>query len=513
MIEQSESAPVQQQSSGMAMLRALGKAAALYLVYALAVTAFNKFSPPLPPLLWALIGALSTVGYLLIIVYALRWLAKPALTLRQEVALFCVSLVVFLALNPMVWQAVQLLHHGTNFWELFATLTAVREHPIIDAVVPFFLILTGMFFGRMVSRLIRERALLVPVAIISGMIDFWGVYWGPVNAMSENAPAAVSGIGSAATVSASVPPAAIEHLSGPLAVLAKITPPDSIGIGDFVFLTLFLACAYRLGFSAKRIMWGIFCGLLLASAIMALDGQTILGHDITIEYLPGLLFICGGVLLSNLRAWKLARQEWAMTGVLVVLLASLISVSVVRTELNKPRENSVQYTMSVVAAHELPEKALVRVAADAKDLQLQVIPIEGRFLFTIEGKHARLVKWAMLAMSRRQRITRRSTWEHTIIGVQAKPNQPWTIMCDSANPPKTVLPILEQGTHSRNELAIFRRARGIPPSAFMIIDKADTYMSLVHGQKNFMLRLQQHEGSIIDERGKVLTRIPYVPVQ
>ena len=53
------------------------KASALYLLYALVMAAFNRWSPTLPPIIWALFGCASAVGYLLILVYVIRFLTRP----------------------------------------------------------------------------------------------------------------------------------------------------------------------------------------------------------------------------------------------------------------------------------------------------------------------------------------------------------------------------------------------------------------------------------------------------
>lgn len=508
MIEQCETSPAQRVCSARNILYGIGGAALLYLCYSLALTVFNASSLQIPPLLWAAIGAISTALYLLIIIYAIRLMARLTLSARQDSLFLGISLLLFLGLNPMVWQAVQLVRHGTSFWETFAALSEPEGHPVLAILVPFLLIVTGTFFGRIIARLIRERSLLVPVAIISGMIDFWGVYWGPVSMMSSSAPLAVSGIGSAATVAASVPEAAIEHLSAPLAVLAKVAPPDSIGIGDFVFLSLFLTCAYRLGFSAKRVTWGIFCGLLLASAIMALDGQTFFGHEIAIDYLPGLLFICGGVLLANIRAWKLSRQEWGMTGILIGLLAVLIGVSIVRAEVNKPRSASAQYMTTVKVAHELPINALAQIKQ--KNDEVHVVPLYGEFAYRLDKQEAHLAEWRVLAIGKRPQVKLSNTWEHVIYGMASKEQNKWVIDRESACPALTAIGYLAGGKSGKaNNVALLRQARGLPNTAFRMLDKANTYAPLLRGQKIFIIRLLPDSVEILNQRGQVVKKAKY----
>lgn len=514
MIEQREQEPQAGSGLGRPIAISLGGAAALYLVYALAVTILNHYSPPLPPFAWAIIGALSTIVYLYIIVAAIRLLSRLSLSARQDAALFAVSLVLFLALNPLVWQLVDLLRKGASFWEMFSSLSAEEMPPILSIlgilgiIVPFFLICAGTFFGRLIANVIRERAILLPVALISGMIDLWGVYWGPVSAMSESAPAAVSGIGSAATVSASVPQVAVDHLSGPLAILAQITPPDTIGIGDFVFLALFMTCAYKLGFSARRTMWGIFTGLLLASTIMSFDGLTLFGHDFTIDYLPGLLFICGGVVLFNLRTWKLSRQEWAMTGVLVAILAGLIGWGIVRAEMAEPRTETAEYTLATPELRPVITEVLKRMGTREKT-PAQVIPLYVECVYAIKPDGASAVQWKIAALTRRREVTERSSWEVRVMGRAQPENKGWQIQQQANNPPYNINEFIATNDKKVEPLALLRQAKGLPPAAFDLLDHADQYARLMPGSKLFAIRLAPTGGMLISDKGKVVKKFSY----
>ncbi|HEY3379256.1 MAG TPA: hypothetical protein VGL77_17385 [Armatimonadota bacterium] len=487
-----------------ALARALGLAAALYLGYAVGITTLNAYAPPLPPVLWAVIGALSTLAYLFVVVYAIGLLARPRMSVRLEALIGACALLLFLTLNPMVWEAVRLIRTGTSFWELFAQLTSPASNSFFDIVTPFFLILTGTFFGRLIARIVRERALLVPVALIAGLVDFWGVYWGPVSIMSEQAPSAVSGLGSAATVAASVPTAAMQQLSGPMAMLAHFAPPESIGIGDFVFLAFFLACACRLGYSARRFMWGIFIGLLLASAIMAAEGQTFWGYKVEISYLPGLVFICGGILLANLRAWRLTRQEWAMTGALVAILATFIGIAVARTEMAKPQMTQTQYTLAALDAPALARETLARVAT--RHDGVTVIPVAGDFMYILSDGAPQLAKWVILALARPARPTLRNTSEYFIIGEALPAGKGWQVAQQSSIPPKSALGVLRKVAQG-DERTLLAGARGIP--TFALLAHVDDYARRAHGQKVMVIRLLPDHALLLAGTGKTLATLPY----
>ena len=163
---------------------ALAMATALYLVYTLGMLFFNRANITLPSIGWAVVAITSTFAYLLMIGVVIRLLARPLLSTRQEVSFMLLSLLLFLALNPIVWQLVRQLINGAPLASLWNMLESPPAESlpliILAAITPLFLILTGLFSGRLLARMIKEISILVPVAIIAAMVDFWGVYWGVV---------------------------------------------------------------------------------------------------------------------------------------------------------------------------------------------------------------------------------------------------------------------------------------------------------------------------------------------
>lgn len=502
-------APPHAPSGYRALALAIGNAAALYFLYTLAILALNHFPPSLPPLLWVAVTCLSTVGYILIILHAVRLLSRVRMSARLEGLLLGVALGLFLLLNPLVWQAVALLRKGMGFWELFAALTGSEVETLPAMIAPFFLILIGAFFGRLVARLINETALLVPVSLGAALIDFWGVYWGFVNRMSESAPLAVSGLGSAPTAIANVPPAVAEGATGALAVLVHLTPPENIGIGDFVFLTLLLTCAFRLGFSAGRAMWGIFTGLLLASLIMALDGVTLFGHEVNISYLPGLVFICGGFLLFNLSLWKLSRREWLMTGAIVVLLCGAISYSVISRKLAEPAEDpGVSYTAVPVTgdpAKETIQGELQRISRDHPGLQ--VLPQVVDILYARASGSADARQWRLLVLARSTPASIRGSYACAARGQQLPDRKTWQIERVSITPPQRVLPPAARA--ESDDLTRVRQAAGLPTAAWTALDRTRDYARITGGKPYYLLRLSPAGGVVLDGNGKMVKRLKY----
>ncbi len=478
--------------------------AALYLLYALLVAVFNHWAPSLSPVVLALFGCASTIGYLLILVLVIRQLTLPMLTAAQEAGLAGGMLLLYLGLNPAVWLVGNQLWHGHNFWQAVNALSEITSSSPSNSfwnlwflsAFPFCLILAGVFFGRLVSRIIKESALLVPVGIIAALVDIWGVYWGPVNVLSNKAPMAVSAIGSAATVATRVPEATIHHLSAPLAYIAQITPPDSIGMGDFVFLALFLACAVRLGFSAKRTMWGIFIALLCYCLLTAIKGLTIFGHRMDFGYLPGLVFISGGMLLANLRSWKLTRQEWAMTGgvSLLILLLIVRSVAASMVHNSPPANPPIHFQVSAPSGPEALKVAIAHLAREPHAPPiLRIYRVAFIYQLTVGG--AQLVQWQARVLGLPNTKVLKQCYEYDLKAALAAPNK-WDVMEDMDCPPLGILQQLKLPKDA-DPLAALLQLPSVPPAAYTLLARAPEYASLVKGQQGFIILLTADGGKLL----------------
>jgi hypothetical protein len=150
----------------------------------------------------------------------------------------------------------------------------------------FFLAIAATLCGALISRIIRERNLLVPVTVVAAVVDTLGVYWGPVRWISEKAPEV------AEQLSAAVPGAA-----GPGAPEWLLA---AVGIGDFLFMGLFVAAVYRLGMDGRRTLWASFAALLAVPVTFAVAG---------LPALPGLPFLGAAVLVANWRHFRFSRSE------------------------------------------------------------------------------------------------------------------------------------------------------------------------------------------------------------
>jgi len=484
--------------------------AGVYLAFYTLMTFFNTVSTTLhlPTPVWLVLPIVTTVGYLYVLVYAIRLLCKPVLTARVETLFMFVCLLLFLALNPMVQEIVLRLVHGESMMKILDSLTQPQTHPVLEVIVPFFLILTGTYFGQLLARVIREPALLVPVGIVGGLIDLWGVYWGPVGMMSERAPAAISGMATAATSAAKLPESVT--LPSNLAFFGHVAPPDNIGIGDFVFLAFFLTCAYRFGFSAKRTMWGIFAGLLLASVVLAFDGTTLFGHEIHIQYLPGLLFICGGVLLANYDAWRLSKQEWIMTAALGILLLTIIGFTALRAEAGKPHVQTITYDVIAATPEALGPVVLAQITQQPRaprDLRLLAM----RYIYLRNAVASGPVQAMGQILGRQTPVTLSTSREYAISCIRNRKNPThWRVQETMTSPPTSSLAILKNAAAKpMDALTLLRTAQSVPAPAFSILGHMTKYTLAVTSGHFVVLTLLPHDATVRDERMREVKRVTY----
>ena len=134
-------------------------------------------------------------------------------------------------------------------------------------------LLACLFLGRLLSRIVRERAMALPVAVVAGLGDVFTVFFGPTGQALAKAPALVQ------KLSLAIPAAG--SAAGPAGArgLAYVA---TMGLGDFIFLAMFLAIAARFGFSVRRSFWAMAgcaaVGIVLALVVPAIAGMPLLPY-------------------------------------------------------------------------------------------------------------------------------------------------------------------------------------------------------------------------------------------
>ncbi|MGC9317699.1 MAG: hypothetical protein ACP5KN_06665 [Armatimonadota bacterium] len=158
--------------------------------------------------------------------------------------------------------------------------------------------------GRLLSRILRERNLMLPIALVLALADVFTVLMGPTRAMLERAPEVVTRL--------SVKLPQVGSAAGPEGVkgLAHIA---TMGPGDLVFAALFFACVVRFGLNLRASFWWIFAAVALGlAAIVVIPGA---------PPLPVLPLMALGFLIANRGSFSLTAREKRD---LVIALAFLI---------------------------------------------------------------------------------------------------------------------------------------------------------------------------------------------
>ncbi|MFO8082142.1 MAG: hypothetical protein R6V07_17825 [Armatimonadota bacterium] len=194
------------------------------------------------------------------------------------------------------------LYASVGFGSALARLTAV---PLADIFLVFAMILGGL----LISRIIRDRTMVVPVAIVLALADVFTVYFGgPTGAALEKMPELVE------AVSVKLP--AMGSAAGPAGIegLAHIA---TLGPGDTFFAALFFAAVVRFGLGMRRTFaWlfgvtGVALGLIVAVPAM--------------PPVPVLPLMATGFLIANWHDVKLTRREWVYVGIALVFLIPLFA--------------------------------------------------------------------------------------------------------------------------------------------------------------------------------------------
>jgi hypothetical protein len=228
----------------------------------------------------------ATIIFLLLSLAVIRSIARWNLRWQTEMLLWLLPLA--------CW-------YGVSEW-------ASAYESLAPVIAPFasllFLISCG-FLGRLLSRMIKDANMLLPIAVVLLIVDIFTVYAGPTGEALEKAPELV------------------EKLSVGLPEMGSAAGPEGgkglaylggAGLGDFIFLGLFLAAAWRYNLRFNRTFWLIF-------ALMAV---TMLGL-LLVPVLPGvpmLPAIAIAFIIANVGAFDFSRQEklYLLVGVVFVLI-------------------------------------------------------------------------------------------------------------------------------------------------------------------------------------------------
>jgi len=158
---------------------------------------------------------------------------------------------------------------------------------------------TGL--GTLISFLIREKNMLVPVMLCCAFIDVWTVTVGFVSKTLQKTPHIVS------AVSTEVP----------MIGSKGFRPLSTIGPGDFIFVALVFACVFRYKMNVKLNFWLMFSILTLGMLLIVFG---------VLPALPALICVAIAALLANRKEFTLSKQEKLYIGIVFSFLLILMLV-------------------------------------------------------------------------------------------------------------------------------------------------------------------------------------------
>jgi len=150
-----------------------------------------------------------------------------------------------------------------------------------------------LFFGMLVSRVLRDRNILLPALIMAAAVDVISVGWGFTGHALAQTPDLI------AKLSVVVPKVTAPTAAGAPPHFALLA---TMGVGDFFFLAFFFAAALRFGLPLRKTFWFVFPLLLIAMFLTL--GRIVPGGGV-----PGLPFIAVGFLAANYREFHLSPRE------------------------------------------------------------------------------------------------------------------------------------------------------------------------------------------------------------
>ncbi|MHB1457609.1 MAG: hypothetical protein ACYC0V_11910 [Armatimonadota bacterium] len=151
--------------------------------------------------------------------------------------------------------------------------------------------------GCIISFIIKEPNIVVPVALFAAVVDYWGVTSGPLSVVLAKRPAILDVVS--------------VHMPVPIVN----APGTLIGLGDFVFLGIFFSILYRFALNTKLSFW-------LGYAFLTVTMFIVTAVDVAI---PALVPIGAAIIIANYKAIELKRDEKLATlYVGIIIFAALI---------------------------------------------------------------------------------------------------------------------------------------------------------------------------------------------
>ena len=193
------------------------------------------------------------------------------------------------------WYATAMLVQGEFGWRVWFPVNTVALVVVTFAV------------GFWLAGEIEKVGHLLPVCILGTIVDIWSVFHGPSKNVGEQIMQHQEKM---AQVGAQTPPPIVDFLILHWPYPGADMMATLFGLGDLVFVAMFLAASRRFGLSLLKAVLLTLGGLILATSAAFYTQKPI----------PALPFICALFLAGNVRSLSLTRREWAVTVSVVVLV-------------------------------------------------------------------------------------------------------------------------------------------------------------------------------------------------
>ncbi len=243
--------------------------------------------PPLPGMV------VATLGFLLLSLAVIRTIARWELRWQTELLFFLLTLGLWYAL--ILWS------------DQYSAIA-----PFTSTMASLLFLTACAFFGRLLSRLIRDMNMLLPIAVVLILVDVFTVFYGPTGEALKKAPELVS------SLSVGLPE--VGSAAGPEGGKG-LTFIATAGLGDFIFLGLFFAATWRYGLRFNRTFWFIFA--LMAVTMLAF---------LALPFLPGvplLPAIAVAFIAANVGEFEFSKQEKVYLLVAVLFIGVLVGAYII----------------------------------------------------------------------------------------------------------------------------------------------------------------------------------------
>lgn len=183
--------------------------------------------------------------------------------------------------------------------------------------------------GGLVATIIKDRNMLLPVAIVLAAMDAFLVLspFGFTRKLVKQHPRIIEHIGYQV--------GSIHHRVSHVPLRAMVF----IGPADFLFLGMFFIALHKFGMQTRRTFAWVAPVLLLYLMTVAVFGGMRIG-PITLNMLPALLPIGLVVILTNIGEWKMVTEEKVITFIIFLLAIGLVAFGFLHHPVAEPQAQS-----------------------------------------------------------------------------------------------------------------------------------------------------------------------------